>query len=123
MVVLTSSQSDVDRVTAAFGTKPLQYRPSQEVSSTQADGEAAVPARANAKPHTSLTQVKSATLMAGERLVPGSGGRVREIFPLLWKAIPLIGDLRIGSVERAGDELPPVVEEDEVEEAEEAELP
>jgi hypothetical protein len=97
---------------AAFGTKSLHYRPSQDMSTIPVEGAAVLPLRTNAKPHTNLTPVKPTTLTAGERLVPGSGGRVREIFPLLWRAIPLIGDHRVNSVTRPGDELPPAVEED-----------
>jgi hypothetical protein len=97
---------------AAFGTKTLPYRPSQDMSTVPVEGAAVLPLRTNAKPHTNLTPTKPTTLAAGERMVPGSGGRVREVFPLLWRAIPLIGDLRINAVVRPGDELPPVVEED-----------
>ena len=47
---------------------------------------------------------------AEERILPGAGGRVREVFPLLWRAIPIAGELKVGAIKRPGDEVPEAAE-------------
>jgi hypothetical protein len=101
---MTTSQADVDKVMAAFGAAPIAYRPNQEVaarpdSDLRADATAGRAAPAFPAP-------PSASARAADRILPGAGGRVREIFPLLWRAIPIVGDLKIGAIKRAGDEVP-----------------
>jgi hypothetical protein len=90
---------------AAFGAAPLSYRPNQDVAEESgphaASGPTAAPAGAGrAEP------VTAPPARASDRILPGAGGRVREIFPLLSRAIPVVGDLKIGAIKRAGDEIP-----------------
>jgi hypothetical protein len=102
---VTTSQSDVDKVMAAFGAAPMKYRPNQdtaEQSRASATAET-MPADGGGKP-VNAASVPSAR--AAERILPGAGGRVREIFPLLWRAIPVVGELKIGAIKRPGDEIP-----------------
>jgi hypothetical protein len=107
---MTTSQSDVDKVMAAFGAAPIRYRANQD-SATGWD-VAAAPAAASVISNRAGLTTPSA--QAAERILPGAGGRVREIFPLLWRAIPVVGDLKIGAIKRPGDEVPEPREPDSV---------
>ena len=108
---MTTSQSDVDKVMAAFGAAPLNYRPSQTAA---AGSNAPAPAPhgvtpANARGATFANPSASpGSLSASKdvRILPGAGGLVREVFPLLSRAVPGAGDLRIGAIKRPGDEVP-----------------
>ena len=101
---MTTSQSDVDKVMAAFGAAPMTYRPNQDAAAGWNVPAAATPASAPARTdHGAAHTTPSA--QAAERILPGAGGRVREIFPLLWRAIPGVGDLKIGAIKRPGDEV------------------
>jgi hypothetical protein len=99
---MTTSQTDVDKVMAAFGAAPIDYRPHQE---------AAAASRAPASGVTAATAPRGAVsptphARAAERILPGAGGQVHEVFPLLSRAIPIVGNLKIGAIKRAGDEVP-----------------
>jgi hypothetical protein len=100
---MTTSQSDVDKVMAAFGAAPIRYRPNQDVAAES--GAAAEPVAAPASAERAAPAASS-NARATDRILPGSGGKVREIFPLLWRAVPVVGDLKIGAIKRAGDEVP-----------------
>jgi len=89
---------------AAFGAAPMKYRPNQ-------DDAAGFSAEATTAPSSS-GQVGTPAANPGDRILPGGGGRVREVFPLLWRAIPVVGDLKVGAIKRPGDEVPEVAEKD-----------
>jgi hypothetical protein len=94
-------QSDVDKVMAAFGAAPIAYRPCQDTSAAESRAPSTAP-----ESGSSGATLFTPSARPQERILPGSGGRVREIFPLLWRAIPVVGDLEIGAIKRAGDEVP-----------------
>ena len=102
---MTTSQSDVDKVMAAFGAVPMNYRPHQDAAAGFNAPAAAAPAAA---PGTTYQEAPPATpsARAAERILPGAGGPVREIFPLLSRAVPVVGDLKVGAIKRVGDEVP-----------------
>jgi hypothetical protein len=102
---MTNSQSDVDKVMAAFGAPPMKYRPTQDAAADRGWSAAAPPA-AGVAPADRGAAAAPPTARAGERIHPGAGGQVREVFPLLWRAIPLVGDLKVGAIRRPGDEVP-----------------
>lgn len=104
---MTGSQTDVDRVMAAFGAAPIAYRPAQEPTTGQRPNTP-TPAASAAGP--SAESAPSAKL--SERILPGAGGQVREIFPLLWRAVPAAGDMTVTAVRRAGDEMPEALDRD-----------
>jgi hypothetical protein len=101
---MTTSQSDVDKVMAAFGAAPMTYRPNQDAAAGWNVPAAATPASAPARTDNGAAHT-TPSAQAAERILPGAGGRVREIFPLLWRAIPGVGDLKIGAIKRPGDEV------------------
>lgn len=97
---MTKSQTDVDRVMAAFGAAPIRYRASQERAVTGAESasrafETAVLRPVQPDPH-----------LVSETPAPGAGGQIRQIFPLLSRAVPAVGDVSVDAVKRPGDELP-----------------
>ena len=100
---MTVSQSDVDKVMAAFGAEPIKYRPNQDAADTGTRAEE-TPASAPRRSSQGAAPV-APSASKDERILPGAGGRVREIFPLLWRAIPVVGDLKIGATRRPGDEV------------------
>jgi hypothetical protein len=101
---MTTSQSDVDKVMAAFGAAPIKYRPNQ-------DAAAELAGRAEAAQSAGQSAALAApSANAEERILPGAGGRVREVFPLLWRAIPIAGELKVGAIKRPGDEVPEAAE-------------
>jgi hypothetical protein len=107
---MTTSQSDVDKVMAAFGAAPLHYRPNQDLAA-RPDAESRAESTGG-RGVSSFVIPSAPASRASERILPGAGGRVREIFPLLWRAIPVAGDLKIGAIKRAGDEVPETTEPD-----------
>jgi hypothetical protein len=107
---MTTSQSDVDKVMAAFGAAPLRYRPNQDLAA-RPDVETRAESTGG-RGVSSFVVATAPAARASERIPPGAGGRVREIFPLLWRAIPIVGDLKIGAIKRTGDEVPEATEPD-----------
>jgi hypothetical protein len=107
---MTNSQSDVDKVMAAFGAAPIKYRPNQDAVAASGGRIAA--------PSPAMTDQGAAppapTARAEERILPGAGGHVREVFPLLWRAVPTVGELQVGTIKRPGDEVPEAWESREV---------
>lgn len=106
---MTSSQSDVDRVMAAFGAAPISYRPNQDTAAPSS-GPATISGAAHTNADRQAAPAPSAR--AADRILPGSGGRVREVFPLLSRAVPVVGDLKVGAVKRPGDEVPETQDQD-----------
>ncbi|GAB0116429.1 hypothetical protein [Acidisoma sp. 7E03] len=111
---MTKSQADVDKVMAAFGAAPIKYRASQERTG-------AAPA-----PGAMVTDL-SPRLVAGERLGapqdrvdPSAGGPVRDIFPLIARAVPQAADLSVNAAHRPGDKLPEQLKAQETAAAEQA---
>jgi hypothetical protein len=102
---MTTSQTDVDKVMAAFGASPIDYRPHQEAAAASrapvSGAPAVTPATIQRGAISPIPQTR-----ATERIPPGAGGHVHEIFPLLSRAIPTIGDLKVGAIKRVGDEVP-----------------
>ncbi|MBW4021840.1 MAG: hypothetical protein HIU92_01660 [Proteobacteria bacterium] len=109
---MKGSQSDVDRVMAAFGAAPIRYRPDQEVA---APAGAPTSTPGVFRPSIEREAVAAPAARAADRILPGSGGRLREVFPLLARAIPGVADLKIVAVKRAGDEMPAAAERPEAE--------
>jgi hypothetical protein len=101
---MKTSQSDVDKVMAAFGAAPIAYRPNQDLAA-RADAETRAESTGG-RGVSSFVVPPAPAALSSERILPGAGGRVREIFPLLWRAIPVVGDLKIGAIKRPGDEVP-----------------
>ncbi|WP_419757625.1 hypothetical protein [Acidisoma sp.] len=108
---MKTSQSDVDKVMAAFGAAPIKYRATQDAAA----GPGAASATPQGVPPNEQRGARSASLPANpaslsarkdERILPGAGGLVREVFPLLSRAVPGAGDLRIGATKRQGDDVP-----------------
>ena len=95
---MTGSQTDVDRVMAAFGTTPIPYRPSAPKSFKRAAAESrsAAPAegsRAARDIAALLAPAPASTAPQGGE--PGAGGAMSEVFPLIAFALPEAGDLYV----------------------------
>jgi hypothetical protein len=104
---MASSQADVDKVMAAFGAAPIRYRASQD---------RAVPGDESASrafETAALRQQNEPALTRSEPLRPGSGGEVRDVFPLLSRAVPAAAHLSVDAIKRPGDELPTARETEE----------
>jgi hypothetical protein len=97
---MTKSQTDVDRVMAAFGAAPIRYRASQERAVIGAESAARAFETAVLRP------VQPDPQLVSETPAPGAGGQIRQIFPLLSRAVPAVGDVPVDAVKRPGDELP-----------------
>jgi hypothetical protein len=102
---MTTSQSDVDKVMAMFDAAPLNYR-SNEDKAAASNGSIAVssPIAPSTKDRGAASAMPSAR--AADRIPAGAGGSVREIFPLLSRAVPVVGDLKVGPIERPDDARP-----------------
>lgn len=104
---MARSQADVDRVMAAFGSDPIRYRANQERANS--GGESASQAFETA----ALRHGHEPARTEGEQLPPGAGGAVRDVFPLLARAVPSVAGVAVAAVKRPGDEVPKRGESDE----------
>ncbi|MCB8883470.1 hypothetical protein ACELLULO517_24695 [Acidisoma cellulosilytica] len=85
---------------AAFGAAPIRYRASQERAVTGDESASRAFETAALRPTKAEPQLKT------ENPAPGVGGHVREVFPLLSRAVPAVADVSVASVKRVGDDLP-----------------